>query len=116
MDLPLGDLLLGLSCAALIGAAGGIVYGGILGPADKSTGRRERRPAKWMPWRLPVGKPGWPRRKSAATARTPPKGSLMFGAVRRTKADDTSPAPSEDQPTAGTKPADDPPDAGGPTT
>jgi hypothetical protein len=116
MDLPLGDLLLGLSCAALIGAAGGIVYGGILGPADKSTGRRERRSAKWMPWRLPVVKPGWPRRKSAANAPTPSKGSLKFWAVRRAKADDASPAPSEDQPAAGAKTADEAPDSGGPAT
>jgi hypothetical protein len=48
VDVPLGDLLLGLSCAALIGAAGGIVYGGILGPADKARGRTRTRRATFL--------------------------------------------------------------------
>jgi hypothetical protein len=109
MDLPLGDLLLGLSCAALIGAAGGIVYGGILGPADKSSGRRERRPAKWMPWRLPAK--GLPRRKSAAEGKTVPTEGLKFWAMRRGRTKNVS-GPSEDHPTEGAKTSDDPPDSG----
>jgi hypothetical protein len=114
LDLPLGDLLLGLSCAALIGAAGGIVYGGILGPADKSSGRRERRPAKWMPWRLPAGKAP-SRRKSTADGQTAPTGAFKFWAMRRGRTKNTSPAPTEDQPTAGAKTDDGPPESGGQT-
>lgn len=114
MDLPLGDLLLGLSCAALIGAAGGIVYGGILGPADKSSGRREQRPAKWMPWRLPAAK-GLTRRKSAAGGHRAPKGPFKFWAMRRGRTKNSSPAPSEDQPGAGARTPDGPPESGGQT-
>jgi hypothetical protein len=113
MDLPLGDLLLGLSCAALIGAAGGIVYGGILGPADKSSGRRERRRVKWMPWRLPTAKV-LPRRKTVADGQTAPTEGVKFWAMRRVRAKNVS-APSEDHPTAGAKTSDDPADSGGQT-
>jgi hypothetical protein len=112
MDLPLGDLLLGLSCAALIGAAGGIVYGGILGPADRSSGRRERRPLKWMPWRLPAGRPGFLRRKPAANASAAPKG-LRFWRGRRARTEDAS-RPSDDRQADGGTTVDGPPNSGEP--
>jgi hypothetical protein len=100
MDLPLGDLLLGLSCAALIGAAGGIVYGGILGPADKSSRRRQRTASKWIPWRIPERRARFLRGRPTAESQAAPKGGLRFWAGRRAKTQEPSRA-SDDTPAEG---------------
>jgi membrane associated rhomboid family serine protease len=43
MNIPTGDLILALGLAALIGAAGGWVYAGIMGPKRRRNTRRVER-------------------------------------------------------------------------
>jgi hypothetical protein len=43
MDIPMSDLLIALGIAALIGAAGGWVYAGILGSKRRDSRRSGRR-------------------------------------------------------------------------